>query len=142
MNVHKKMTADTIIRYLYFLTPVYMILDYFFNFNIRISFLSNFPAYKLAYYLLCLFFSLIIYKFPLSKYYIAFTENMFNLAINIVGFLYPYLVYTDVLVEQSNDNVKFYDLQSIINFIVSGTVFIISINFLQMKITKDLRGNT
>lgn len=140
MKISNTGNIDNILRGLYYVTPAFMILDYVFDFNIRISFLSNIPKLKFIYYVICGLFAVFIYKFQSYTYYIAFLENILNLAINIIGFIYPYINYTDILLKHGTEDLKFYDLQSIINFIISGTILIICFNILQIKISTEKRG--
>ena len=134
MYNRKPELTDDIIRYLYFLTPAFMFLDYFCGLNIRISFLTYFPGYRFIYYIICGFIAFLIYRYPARDCYFALFENIINLTLNIIGFLYPYLDYTGIITLQSEDNLKIYDIQSVINFIISGTLIIISINILQYRL--------
>ena len=79
-----------ILNIFYYLTPFFILIDYFFDFNIRISGLDQFGFYKKGYYLFCLICAFIIYKFETYSLIIGFMGKL-NKSVYFVYKLSPSL---------------------------------------------------
>lgn len=118
-----------IISFFYFLTPLFVILDYFFGLNIRIAGLEHFGFYKYFYYLFCIICAVIIHKFKGYSLIVGFIESSINLLILFIGFLLPYYSYASLIEEGNVDEISFYNSSMIINFMVSGFILIITFQY-------------
>ena len=115
-----------ILNIFYYLTPFFILIDYFFDFNIQISGLDQFGFYKKGYYLFCLICAFIIYKFEAYSLIIGFVESLINLFILFISFLLPYFRYASLIADGNIEEIYFYDSKIIINFMISGFIVILS----------------
>ena len=118
-----------ILNIFYYITPLFILIDYVFDFNIRISGLDQFGFYKKFYYLFCLICAFILYKIEGYSLIIGFVESIINLLILFIGFLLPYFTFLSFIVDGADGNVQeiyFYDSKMIINFMISGFIVILS----------------
>lgn len=126
-----------ILNIFYYLTPLYILIDYNFVFNIRISGLDQFGFYKKFYYLFCLICAFILYKFEGYSLLVGFVESIINLLILFIGFLLPYFTYASLIADGNIEEIYFYDSKMIINFMISGFIIILSFqNYLKMIVRR------
>jgi hypothetical protein len=118
-----------ILSIFYYLTPFFILIDYFFDFNIRITGLNQFGIYKNIYYLFCLSCAVIIYKYEGYSLVVGFVESLINLLILFIGFLLPYFRYASLIADGNIEEVYFYDTKIIINFMISGFIVILSFQY-------------
>ncbi len=115
---------ELVLSIFYYATPVFILTDYVLGFNVRISGLQQFGNYKIIYYVFCLVCAFVVYKSEGYSILVGFIESIINLVILFVGFLLPYFTYTSLLTDGSANELRFYDSKMIINFMISGFIFI------------------
>lgn len=118
----------TLITTVYYLTPVFILLDYVFGFNVRVAGLENLGAYKYYYYVFCIICAVMIYQFEKYSLFVGFFESVVNLIILFIAFFMPYINYIDVLSGESTSGVQMYSLGMMINLMISGFIMILSFN--------------
>ena len=118
-----------ILSMFYYLTPIFILMDYVFNFNIRIAGLDGFGTYKKFYYMFCLICAFLIYRFDGYSLIVGFFESILNLLILFIGFLLPYFRYASLIADGNFEEVSFYNSHMIINFMISGFIVILSFQY-------------
>ncbi|NIP39765.1 MAG: hypothetical protein GWO07_16055 [Candidatus Dadabacteria bacterium] len=115
---------EFILTIFYYITPVFILLDYLLGFNIRVSGLQQFGNYKLAYYLFCLICAFIIYRYDGYAFIVGFIESIVNLLVLFISFLLPYFTLLDFLSHGDAEQIIYYDAKMTINFMISGFILI------------------
>jgi len=116
-------------RNYYLATPFFIILDIFFNINIRIPFLDNWPVLKYIYYLMIFFLGFLISRLPHLTNKIAITESMMTISLLIIGFVYPYLMLRDE--ESVMVAMEAYSMKAVVNFAI--TAFMLYFGIFRMR---------
>ena len=112
------MTRPLLLAY-YAATVLFLLLDYFAGWNIRIAFLDPYPAWRAAYYGVCfLCLGIMIWRPALTVLVAAF-ESLVTLSALIISFAMRAILVTDSMLEGSTDLI---DAQEIFNFLISGSV--------------------
>ena len=119
----------SILSSFYYLTPIFILMDYVLDFNIRIAGLDGFGFYKKIYYLFCLICAFLIYKFEGYSLIVGFVESIVNLLLLFIGFLLPYFRYASLIADGNVDEVSFYNSNMVINFMISGFIVILSFQY-------------
>ena len=78
-------------RFYYFVTPAFVLLDYFGGLNIRVAVLDELPLYKNLYYGLCVLCGVIVFVRPWITPIVALCESTVNLLMTILSMFLPYL---------------------------------------------------
>ena len=82
-----------IARYYYFITPLFVLLDYLGGINVRVAVLDSMPLYKNLYYGSCVICAVGIYAFPRCTPFVALTESATNFTMTILSLFLPYIQY-------------------------------------------------
>ncbi len=103
----------------YAATVVFAVLDWLFGANLRVAFLDDLPAWRIAYYLACGVCFLVIWRFPQWAVPVAALESL----INVVGLILEtglrVMVPSVAMIEQGDG---LFTVQELINFLLSGAV--------------------
>jgi len=75
----------TFITTVYYLTPVFILLDYVFGFNVRVAGLEHLGSYKYYYYIFCIICAVTIYRFDKYSLFVGFFESVVNLIILFIA---------------------------------------------------------
>ena len=71
-------------RWYFYITPLFILLDYILGLNVRVSALDSMPGYKNLYYGFCILCGVLMYIIPRFSALIAFIESLINLAMLIL----------------------------------------------------------
>ena len=88
-------------RWYFYITPVFILLDYFWGLNIRIAALDAEPSYKNLYYGLCILCGVLMYIIPRVSALIAFIESLINLVMLLLIIILPYMRIITTLTEDA-----------------------------------------
>ena len=89
-EVNNKDYKSSFVRWYFYITPLFILLDYFWGFNIRISALDSEPTYKYLYYGLCILCGLLMYIFPNYSAITGLLESSINIMLLILILILPY----------------------------------------------------
>ena len=102
----------------YAATAVFLLLDFAFGLNLRLSFLADLPGWRLAWYLLCALCFLLIWRYPAWSNTVAAGESLLNLSALILYMGSRVIVTTDAVLETGRAPVSANEL---FNFLISGS---------------------
>jgi hypothetical protein len=130
-----------IARWYFYITPVFILLDYFLGVNVRVSALEGMPVYKNLYYGFCIFCGVIMFVFPRWSAVVAMFESSVNAFMIAFGIFVPYLraitVLTDDVLnadwEALGASLSF---QSIVNFMIVGSCLILTFRVSNYRIAE------
>ena len=127
---------NSLIRWYFYITPLFILLDYFWGFNIRISALDSEPTYKYLYYGLCILCGVLMYILPNYSAITALFECSINVMLLILILILPYArIITTVTEDAMGADFKAlqesFSVDSIINIFI--LVLFIQISFNQIK---------
>ena len=112
------MTAQPETRFLpfyYGATALFMLLDYGFDFNMRVAFLEGFPAWRALYYALLIGIFVCTLRFQAWAPYLAVGESLITLSSLIITTAVKVLVVTE-------EGRGFVNVSELLNFLISGFV--------------------
>lgn len=130
----RKFKRHFIAKWYYYATPLFILLDYFWGINVRVSALDAMPLYKNLYYGFCILCALFIYISPRYSPIVALLESAINYVLMILLLLRPYIHFLmqEDIIGQGWENVEALTAQNIINLalaaIVAALAFKASIN--------------
>ena len=111
------MNRLTVLRGYYAATLVFVVLDYFFNVNVRLSFLDAWPAARALYYLLCFACLALIVWRPAWSLLVGTVESLLALSLLIIGMGVRVMTVSDQLLTGGVDPVA---PGEILNFAIVG----------------------
>lgn len=103
----------------YAATGLFLAADYLAGFNIRLSFLHDFPVLRAVYYGLCLLCFVLIWKRPEWATLVAVVESLLNVSAQILDMGIRVTTLTDAVIDGGRPPIS---SQEIINFLISGSV--------------------
>lgn len=77
-------------RLYYVITPVFILLDYFWGINIRVAILDSEPLYKGFYYGFCVLCGVFVFVVPQCARIVTLLESSIIFVITVVGLFIPY----------------------------------------------------
>jgi hypothetical protein len=110
--------AQTWLKGYYLATPVFILLDLFWDWNIRAAGLRDFPVLKWLYYALCLGCAVLWFRQSPYAGLASFVETIASLFVLFIGFVYPY--FKMVGAEDVTAVQNLYTTQYALNFILTG----------------------
>ncbi|HCO93768.1 MAG TPA: hypothetical protein DIU00_07450 [Phycisphaerales bacterium] len=111
-------------KFYYYITPLFILLDYFGGLSVRAAVLDSMPLYKNLYYGFCICCGIGIYFRPGFSAVVALFESMIIVLMTVLSVFLPYVRYimeADVL----NTNLDFtntFSIPRIVNIVLSGTI--------------------
>ena len=78
-------------RWYFYITPMFILLDYILGINIRVSALETMPLYKNLYYGFCILCGICIYIIPRYSAVVALFESSINIMMLVLGIFLPYI---------------------------------------------------
>jgi len=117
----------TIPKFYYYITPLFILLDYFGGLSVRAAVLDSTPLYKSLYYGFCIICGVGIYFRPGFSAVVALFESMIIVLMTVLSVFLPYvrcIMEADVL----NTNFDFtnaFSVPRIVNIVISSTVGVI-----------------
>jgi len=119
INNGKRSTAASVLLLYYAATAVFLILDFAFGVNVRLSFLEPYPEARIAYYGICFFcLGMMVWR-PERTELIGAFESLVTLVALILAMGMRTIVPTARMLEGTGDPVT---IQEVINFILAGSI--------------------
>ena len=100
---------------------LFMILDYGFGINIRITGFIYHPVLKFLYYIFCIICLIIIYRYPRKSATVGLIESSTNIVILIFGTYIPIYSSFD-LIESGQIGGPVITAERVVNMIFAGTI--------------------
>jgi len=138
----KIQARQTIPKFYYYITPLFILLDYFGGLSVRAAVLDSMPIYKNLYYGFCIFCAIIIFFQPRFTAVVTLFESMVIVLITVLSVFLPYIRFimqADDVLNESWNITSALSTPRIVNLMLAGTMAIVafhsSINAL--SISKD-----
>ncbi|MBN2182789.1 MAG: hypothetical protein JW715_12835 [Sedimentisphaerales bacterium] len=77
-------------RLYYIITPVFILLDYFWGINVRVAILDSEPLYKGLYYGFCVLCGVFVFVIPQSARVVILFESSIIFVMTVIGLFIPY----------------------------------------------------
>ncbi|MCP4613302.1 MAG: hypothetical protein GY845_31820 [Planctomycetes bacterium] len=78
-------------RWYFYITPLFILLDYIWGLNIRVSALDSAPGYKNLYYGFCILCGIGMFITPRYSAIVALLESSINFMMIVLGIFMPYV---------------------------------------------------
>jgi hypothetical protein len=121
----KRDYRHTVARLYYFVTPVFILLDYLWGINVRVAVLDSMPLYKNLYYAFCIICAVGIFAFTKYSAVVALFESAINFVMTILVLFLPYarvLMYMDEVLNADWEAVLPFSPERIVNLFLAGLV--------------------
>ena len=136
----------TIPKFYYYITPLFILLDYIGGLSVRAAVLDSMPMYKNLYYGFCIVCAVIMYLRPQFTAVVTLFESVIIVLITVLSVFMPYIQFimqADDVLNESWDIMNSFSIPRIVNLVLAGTMALIafhcSINAL--GISKDRPGS-
>lgn len=129
--------AERAIAVYYALTLLFVVLDFAFDFNVRLSFLEPWPQWRLPYYLFAAALFVVVWRFPAWSNIVAAGESIINLAALIISMASKVLLVDAV---EFNDGRGAITLAELLNFALSGSIGYLAWSVYTRAAHRDLTG--
>ena len=118
-------------RWYFYITPLFILLDYFLGLNIRVSALDSVPVYKNLYYGFCVLCGIGVFMAPGYSTIVALFESTINFIMLIVGFFLQYMqTVTSLMDDVTGSDFKAVEnsltAESMTNFAIVGFFLILT----------------
>ena len=118
-------------RWYFYITPLFILLDYFLGLNIRVSALDSVPVYKNLYYGFCVLCGIGVFIAPGYSTIVALFESTINFIMLIVGFFLQYMqTVTSLMDDVTGSDFKAVEnsltAESMTNFAIVGFCLILT----------------
>jgi len=111
----------------YYITPLFILLDYLGGINIRAAVLDSMPMYKNLYYGFCIFCAAGIYFRPRFSAVVALFESTIMVLMTVLSVFLPYiqvLMQADDVLSENWDIMNAFSIPRIVNLVLAGTIAI------------------
>lgn len=118
--------THSIARWYYYLTPLFILLDYVWGVNGRVTVLDSTPLYKNLYYGFCILCGVGMYIVPQCSAVVALFESTINFAMTVFSLFLPYVqyLYTDDVLSADWEVAGAVNIERIVNLVLAGSVAI------------------
>ena len=82
---------NSIARLYFYITPVFILADYFWGVSVRVSALDSWPVYKNVYYGFCVLCGVSMYVVPRYTAVVALFESIINFTMIMLALFMPYV---------------------------------------------------
>ena len=116
----------------YYITPLFILLDYFGGINIRAAVLDSMPMYKNLYYGFCIFCAVGIYFRPQFSAVVALFESTIIVLITVLSVFLPYieiLMQADDVLNGNWDIAGAFSTPRIVNLLLAGTMAVFAFHW-------------
>jgi len=121
---------NSIARWYFYITPLFILLDYFGGVNVRVSALEGMPMYKVLYYGFCVLCGVCMYIVPRYSAVVALFESLINFMMIVLGVFLPYvqniLYVDDILSADFKAMEESLNIQPIVNLVIVGSCVILT----------------
>jgi len=131
MKIDKKMA----LLWFYLATPVFVLLDLIFDWDIRVSFLDEHAGWKYLYYTFCLAIGLVMWKLPALEAILGMVEGGVNMLLLTLSVMLPYYASID-LIANGEEIKNPLDNFGIFNYLLSGCFLLISMQMRNLEAGK------
>jgi hypothetical protein len=125
MNIE---AIQTIPKLYYYITPLFIFLDYVGGISIRVTVFDSMPQYKKLYYGFCILCGVFIYVVPKLTPVVALFESSINFLITVIAVFMPYINFitkTDYFMTAVLPTVAGFDTPHIVNILLAGAIAIL-----------------
>jgi hypothetical protein len=122
MSIH---SGHTIPRLYYYITPLFILLDYFGGINVRVAVLDSMPLYKNLYYGFCIFCAFGMYIRPRYSAVVALFESSIIFLMTVLGVFLPYVqvvMQGDDILNANWEAADAFTVPRITNLLLSGII--------------------
>ncbi len=118
-------------RWYFYITPLFILLDYILGINIRVSALETMPLYKNLYYGFCILCGICMYIIPRYSAVVALLESSINIMMLVLGIFLPYIrtimaLMDDVLGADFTALEESLKVQPMVNLFIVGSCLILT----------------
>ena len=120
---------QTIPKFYYYITPLFILLDYFGGLSVRAAVLDSMPIYKNLYYGFCIFCAVIMYLRPQFTAVVTLFESTIIILITVLGIFLPYfqfIMQTDNVLNENWDIINAFSIPRIVNLIMAGIIAVLA----------------
>lgn len=116
----------SIARWYYYITPLFILLDYIWGVNVRVTILDSTPLYKNLYYGFCILCGVGLYIVPRYSAVVALFESTINVTMTVLGLFLPHVqyLYTDDVLSADWEVAGALSIERIVNLVLAGSVAI------------------
>ncbi len=82
---------NSVARWYFYITPLFILLDYIFGINVRVSALETMPLYKNLYYGFCILCGICMYIIPRYSAVVALFESSINIIMLVLSIYLPFI---------------------------------------------------
>jgi hypothetical protein len=145
LATYSNMSSDMGTRYsvtslYYYVTPLFILADYVWGFNVRVAFLDAYPAYKGLYYGFCVACGVGVYAIPRCSPLVALFEGSINVVLAILALLLPYirfLEHADEVVDGNFDTTMLLSAEPGINVLMAGFIAVLALKAIISQVTAN-----
>ena len=116
-------------KFYYYITPLFILLDYFGGLSVRAAVLDSMPIYKNLYYGFCIFCAVIMYFRPQFTAVVTLFESTIIILITVLSVFLPYIRFimqADDVLNESWDIMNAFSIPRIVNLVLAGTMAIVA----------------
>ena len=118
-------------RWYFYITPLFILLDYIYGINVRVSALETMPTYKNLYYGFCILCGICMYIIPRYSAIVALLESSINIMMLVLGIFLPYIrtitaLMDDVLGADFKALEESLKVQPMVNLAIVGSCLILT----------------
>ncbi len=130
----QKINKFDLISYYYFSTPLFMLLDFLWGYELRLSERLNSPQ-QFGYYGFCLFCAWICWYKPRSHHFVALLESSLNLTLLLSAVLImPY----DNIIEGKTVSHLGLSMENILPYLFSASILILAFKQAEKALSKSV----
>jgi hypothetical protein len=112
----------------YYVTPVFILLDYVGGVSVRVAVLDSMPLYKNLYYGFCILCGVGVYALPWLTPVVALFESSINFLMTVLAVFLPYIRFiteTDDVLTAPLPTVAGFDAPHIANILLAGGIAVL-----------------
>ena len=136
---------NSIARWYFYITPLFILLDYILGLNVRVSALDSMPGYKNLYYGFCILCGIGAFIVPGYSAIVALFESSINIMMIVVGVFLPYVrnvLYADDILNADFKAIEAaIKVEPIVNLVIVGSCVILTFNKSGQTIRDTFRFN-
>ena len=118
MAKDRPLTLQLVLVY-YGATILFVILDFAFDFNIRLAFLDNYPGWRVAYYIFCYGCLALMLWRPQWSALIGTAESLLTLSLLIISMGARIMIVNEDMITSGRGMVT---MQEVVNFAIASTI--------------------
>lgn len=114
-------------KFYYYITPVFILLDYIGGLSVRAAVLDSMPMYKNLYYGFCIFCGISMHFRPQFSAVVALFESTIIVLMTVLSVFLPYvqiIMQTDDVLNENWDVTSAFSIPRIVNIVLAGSIAI------------------